>query len=151
MKSLGRFLMTFTALVIASLTFVLVGVLGQLIWYSTMFSTSIYDNIITRYIVVLMLGLPFFPETPWEIVFINSMVWGVWASLAYAWILRRGFRHRICWLRLTILYLWTVVLAAIFVQYAQSKFITADQASLGVIVIWFFTGLFIVRDWVVRP
>lgn len=155
MSQLRIYGVTFAALFAACVTYIAMIMLTPVIWWRLllplleMIPESIQVPLI--YGASFLLGSPRIFDLSWMPVFINSLSWGAWAALAYAFILRKGLGGRIHWSRLVILHLWTATMAYILVNFALSNITSEDTAFLSMTAIWFFTGLFIVRDWVVRP
>ena len=100
---------------------------------------------------LLFLGIPTFGGAPIVIHVFNHALWGIPAALCYAIVLRIMLGGSIHWLRLLALYVATVVMGFILAMYDWSGIIPPGEALLWAYGLWFLAGLFIVRDWVVRP
>lgn len=99
----------------------------------------------------LIFGVPTFGGAPIAVHLLNHAWWGIPGALVYALILRLGFGHPVRWKRLILLYVTAVLMAAIFAHIMIGRGMAPLDVLANAQRIWFFCGLFIIRDWIVRP
>ncbi|MBK4215433.1 hypothetical protein JJJ17_05785 [Paracoccus caeni] len=99
----------------------------------------------------LIFGMPVFGGAPLWIHIANHAWWGIPAAFGYTIVLRLGLGGPIRWRRLLFLYVAMVLVGIVIAYGGMARGVSAFTLLNAAHLIWFLTGLFIVRDWVVRP